>query len=151
MKKYLFVAAAIIFSFYAAGCGKKQPAMEESQEAVSMESLSTVGSTTSPATEAKVETAQATAPAGVVTKLEPLPPAGPYKPSVMDIQTALKNAGIYTGPVDGKIGPKTKKAIEAFQNANGLKVDGKVGTKTWELLSKNLNPAQGTARPAKKR
>ena len=48
-----------------------------------------------------------------------------------DIQTALKNAGFYTGTVDGKIGPKTKKAIEEFQKAKGLKVDGKVGPRTW--------------------
>ncbi|MCX5716492.1 MAG: peptidoglycan-binding domain-containing protein, partial [Candidatus Omnitrophica bacterium] len=43
------------------------------------------------------------------------------------IQTALKNAGLYIGQIDGKIGPLTKKAIEEFQKSNGLKVDGKVG------------------------
>jgi len=55
-----------------------------------------------------------------------------------DIQAALKNAGYYTGAVDGKLGPKTKKAIEEFQAAKGLKVDGKVGPKTWAELEKNL-------------
>jgi peptidoglycan hydrolase-like protein with peptidoglycan-binding domain len=55
-----------------------------------------------------------------------------------DIQAALKNAGFYAGAVDGKIGPKTKKAIEAFQKAKGLKVDGKVGPKTWAELEKYL-------------
>ncbi|MFA5272139.1 MAG: peptidoglycan-binding domain-containing protein [Candidatus Omnitrophota bacterium] len=56
-----------------------------------------------------------------------------------NIQTALKNAGVYTGSVDGKIGPKTKKAIEAFQQQNGLTVDGKVGPKTWDKLKNYLN------------
>jgi len=51
------------------------------------------------------------------------------------IQTALKNAGYDPGPIDGKVGAKTKKAIKDFQAANGLKADGKVGTKTWAKLS----------------
>jgi len=55
-----------------------------------------------------------------------------------DIQTALMNAGFYTGAIDGKIGPKTKKAIEEFQKAKGLKVDGKVGPRTWAELSTYL-------------
>lgn len=57
---------------------------------------------------------------------------------VKDIQTALKNAGFYTGAIDGKLGPKTRKAIEEFQAAKGLKVDGKVGPKTWAELDKYL-------------
>ena len=64
------------------------------------------------------------------------------------IQTALKNAGFYNGPVDGKIGPGSKKAIEAFQKSNGLKVDGKVGPKTWAALETHLAdhaPAAGAA------
>ena len=55
-----------------------------------------------------------------------------------DMQKALKNAGFYVGTIDGKIGPKTKKAIMDFQKANGLKVDGKVGPKTWAALEKYL-------------
>lgn len=50
------------------------------------------------------------------------------------IQTALKNAGFYTGKIDGKLGPASKRAIEAFQESKGLKVDGKVGPKTWAAL-----------------
>jgi peptidoglycan hydrolase-like protein with peptidoglycan-binding domain len=55
------------------------------------------------------------------------------------IQQALKNAGLYNGNIDGKIGPASKKAIEAFQKQNGLKVDGKVGPKTWMALEHYLN------------
>lgn len=55
------------------------------------------------------------------------------------IQTALKNAGLYNGAIDGKIGPATKRAIEQFQSSNNLKVDGKVGSKTWVALERYLN------------
>jgi peptidoglycan hydrolase-like protein with peptidoglycan-binding domain len=55
-----------------------------------------------------------------------------------DIQRALKAAGFYAGAIDGKIGPRTKKAVIDFQKANGLKVDGKVGPKTFAALEKYL-------------
>ncbi|MDD5679822.1 MAG: peptidoglycan-binding domain-containing protein [Candidatus Omnitrophica bacterium] len=60
------------------------------------------------------------------------------KASSKQIQTALKNAGFYEGPVDGKIGKNTKKAIRAFQEANGLTADGVVGNKTWSKLKAYL-------------
>ncbi|MCM8770548.1 MAG: peptidoglycan-binding protein [Candidatus Omnitrophica bacterium] len=60
------------------------------------------------------------------------------KPSVIDIQTALKNAGFDPGKIDGKMGAKTREAIKAFQKANNLVVDGRVGSKTWALLSQYL-------------
>lgn len=56
------------------------------------------------------------------------------RPSVKHIQIALKNAGYYTGHVDGRIGKQTKEATREFQKANNLMADGKVGTKTWSLL-----------------
>lgn len=59
-------------------------------------------------------------------------------PTVKNIQTALKNAGYDIGVIDGKMGSKTRKAIEAFQKANNLKPDGKVGKKTWEILGTYL-------------
>jgi peptidoglycan hydrolase-like protein with peptidoglycan-binding domain len=70
------------------------------------------------------------------------------KPGPKEIQQALKNAGIYDGKVDGNIGPKTKKAIEAFQTQNGLKADGKVGRKTWKALSVYLNKSTEVTNPS---
>ena len=61
---------------------------------------------------------------------------------IKEIQTCLKNAGFYKGPVDGVKGKKTKKAVKEFQKANGISADGVVGKKTSELLSKY---AQGAA------
>ena len=60
------------------------------------------------------------------------------KASSKQIQTALKNAGFYEGLIDGKIGKNTKKAIRAFQEANGLSADGIVGNKTWSKLKAYL-------------
>jgi peptidoglycan hydrolase-like protein with peptidoglycan-binding domain len=52
----------------------------------------------------------------------------------MEIQRALANAGYYSAPVDGLLGPKTRAAVKAFQEANGLKADGVCGDKTWQKL-----------------
>ena len=60
------------------------------------------------------------------------------RPTVRQIQAALKNAGYSPGAVDGKIGKQTREAIRAFQRANGLSVDGKVGKLTWSLLKQYL-------------
>jgi len=60
------------------------------------------------------------------------------RPTVKQIQTALKNAGYNPGPIDGKMGKQTRDAIRAFQRANGLAVDGKVGKLTWALLKEYL-------------
>lgn len=61
-------------------------------------------------------------------------------PNAKQIQSALKNAGYYTGNIDGKIGRMTVKAIKAFQKDSNLTVDGKVGKQTWALLVKFLEP-----------
>lgn len=64
--------------------------------------------------------------------------AADVKPGTVEyakkVQTALKNAGFYTGNIDGKLGPKSKEAIKAFQAQNGLKADGVAGAQTWAKL-----------------
>ena len=57
------------------------------------------------------------------------------KLNVKLVQTALKEAGFDPGVADGKMGTKTKNAIMAFQKANGLTADGKIGYKTLAKLS----------------
>jgi len=67
----------------------------------------------------------------------------PGSSKTSDIQVALKNAGFYDGKIDGIKGQMTKKAIKAFQRANGLRDDGVVGPKTWDLLCAYLSGAAG--------
>lgn len=60
------------------------------------------------------------------------------RPNVRQIQVALKNAGFEPGVIDGKMGRATREAIKAFQRANNLAVDAKVGKQTWALLREYL-------------
>jgi peptidoglycan hydrolase-like protein with peptidoglycan-binding domain len=166
MRKIFLVTVVFAFGICVFGCGKKQ--VEEQQEPMSMEALSNLNTSATPVAGAISPSTQtapvdALAPKGLVAKpvvppaqpvmqpaakLEPLPPGGPYKPTGIEIQTALKNAGFYTGTIDGKFGVMSKNAIEAFQKANNLQADGKVGPKTWAALSKYLKAA---AAPLKKK
>ena len=145
MQKFGFIILAFAVLALGAGCGKKQKSLEEMQEPMSMESLSTLKAESS-SQQAQGATGTTTAGSTAVSPEAPsevLPPSGPYKPSAVEIQTALQNAGYYSGVIDGKIGPKTMAAIEEFQKANGLTADGKVGPKTWALLSTHLKAASG--------
>ncbi|MFA4992883.1 MAG: peptidoglycan-binding domain-containing protein [Candidatus Omnitrophota bacterium] len=135
MKRFLSFTFIVLMLGALSGCAKNQEA--EELQPITLESLNVSGSPAQEATLPVVPVVTAT-PA---KELVPLPPQGPYKPSNIEIQTALKNAGFYAGNIDGKIGPKSKKAIEDFQSANGLKTDGKVGAKTWDALGKYLNIA----------
>ena len=54
--------------------------------------------------------------------------------AVVTLQTALNAAGFDCGKADGIFGKNTKKAVEAFQKAKGLSVDGIVGRNTWTAL-----------------
>ena len=52
------------------------------------------------------------------------------------IQPKLKQLNYYNGAIDGIGGPKTTKAIKAFEKANGFLVDGKLFGKERALLVK---------------
>lgn len=148
MKRYLITVLAVALSVSMFGCGKKQASFEE-QEPLSMETLSTLNTNQTVAEVKMIDAASPVPPASI--KLESLPPSGPYKPTGLEIQTALKNAGFYAGELDGKIGPMSRKAVGEFQKANGLQADGKVGPKTWAALSKFLNPAVSEAAPSSRK
>ncbi len=67
------------------------------------------------------------------------------KPNKKEIQLALKNAGFYTGPIDGRIGSHTQEAIRQFQQAHGLKPDGVIGKQTWEQLASYATVASSSS------
>lgn len=64
--------------------------------------------------------------------------------SAREIQIALKSTGFYEGSIDGKLGPRTREAVKAFQRSKGLTPDGKVGAKTASALAKALPSSSST-------
>jgi lytic murein transglycosylase len=53
-----------------------------------------------------------------------------------EVQQRLVERGFDIGAVDGMIGPRTRAAIEAFQAAAGLPVDGRAGMRVLKALSR---------------
>ena len=75
----------------------------------------------------------------VLVALVPAVEAAAYKKGssgavVTQIQTKLKSWGYYTGTVDGIYGSGTERAVRAFQQKNGLTVDGKAGDQTLAAM-----------------
>ena len=145
MKKVFFVhivAGVVISGLIFNGCKAKQQ-----EAAVSEDVIGTVESEMLSVTEdvVKEDVMVETIPPSAAPVVSESPKTTVSKDAKRDkdIQTALFNAGFYTGAIDGKIGPKTKKAIEEFQGAKALKVDGKVGSKTWAELEKYLAEGRG--------
>ncbi|PSO54515.1 MAG: hypothetical protein BRC34_06915 [Cyanobacteria bacterium QH_1_48_107] len=65
----------------------------------------------------------------------PLLERGSEGEAVRDVQTFLKNAGMYTGNVDGSFGSNMESAVREFQKSQGLTTDGIVGPDTWEAMT----------------
>ncbi|NOZ51802.1 MAG: DUF4157 domain-containing protein [Gammaproteobacteria bacterium] len=62
--------------------------------------------------------------------------SGRQGPDVIILQLSLMDTGhpLPNFGADGRFGPETQSAVEDFQRANGLKVDGIVGPRTMEVL-----------------
>ncbi len=68
--------------------------------------------------------------------------------AVVELQNLLARYGYPVGTADGKFGTKTYRAVVAFQQLNGLKVDGKAGPQTMaKLRSGNVVYYNGTVTP----
>lgn len=61
-------------------------------------------------------------------------PYGEQSDNVRKMQSKLKSKGFYTGSIDGKFGPATRKAVYKFQSSVGITADGKPGNKTLTAL-----------------
>src|SRR5262245_688509 len=59
---------------------------------------------------------------------------------VRQLESRLRDLGLYSGAIDGAFGGGVQAAVKSFQAANGLPVDGVVGPNTWAILLPNANP-----------
>lgn len=74
-----------------------------------------------------------------------LPRIGSRGPLVENLQQQLNQLGVTDASgrpldVDGRFGPSTRQALEAFQQANGLKVDGVLGPRSRDALQSARQP-----------
>jgi peptidoglycan hydrolase-like protein with peptidoglycan-binding domain len=72
--------------------------------------------------------------------------------SVLDLQRRLHLLGFDPGPLDGRMGPKTRAAIKAFQKSRGVAVDGATSPRTVQALNeREAKPMKGLFRNPKLR
>ena len=112
-----------------------------------------------PGAEGTIQTVTGSPSVAAPTTVAPLTPTPTPKSmrlgfqgeSVRTVQRKLKELGYYTGSIDGDFGAETEKAVKAFQKANGLSADGKVGEQTLKKLNdknaKTAKQANATAKP----
>ena len=115
--------------------------------------------TEAPGAENTIQTITGSPSPAIVTTPAPITPTPTPKSmrlgfqgeSVRTVQRKLKELGYYNGSIDGDFGAETEKAVKAFQKANGLTADGKVGEQTLKKLNdknaKTYKQATATATP----
>jgi peptidoglycan hydrolase-like protein with peptidoglycan-binding domain len=62
---------------------------------------------------------------------------------ISDVQQKLQADNLYSGKVDGRLGPKTRRAIADYQKQNGLRVTANLDRQTRDSLLGTM----GTAAP----
>ena len=63
------------------------------------------------------------------------------------LQERLRAMGYHPGPVDGRFGLGTERAVVAFQNDKGLTPNGFADPETWDAIDKGTHPAAKKAAP----
>ncbi len=79
-------------------------------------------------------------------KVDPGPvPTLKNRKDVSKLQEQLKEAGTYTGNVDGKWGDLTRAAMREFQEKNNLEVTGKPNKETWLAMHSDAPTVEAEA------
>jgi Putative peptidoglycan binding domain/Transglycosylase SLT domain len=81
--------------------------------------------------------------AASLVALSLVPSAGAFNPQIAGLQIALRQHGLYGGPIDAVRGPKTVRAVRMFQRRHGLAVDGVAGPRTRAALGVRGRPLFG--------
>jgi hypothetical protein len=63
------------------------------------------------------------------------------------IQTTLRNEGLYQGPIDGIIGPRTERALASYQEQHGLQKSSALDTQTLQMLTSSTTDNVGSTTP----
>jgi peptidoglycan hydrolase-like protein with peptidoglycan-binding domain len=71
-------------------------------------------------------------------------PAGALNPQHAGLQVALRAQGLYTGPIDAIVGPRTLAAVRSFQRSHDLKVTGIADVRTRRALGPLGTPLFGS-------
>ena len=69
--------------------------------------------------------------------------------TIREVQLALRRAGFDPGAADGKMGKRTREALRSFQQAQGLRPDGRIGPQTVAKLKTYLTPSTSGESPTK--
>ncbi len=128
MRRVYFAGISLLLTLTIAGCARKK----EEAKIIEPETWSALAPATEQQEPIIIVPSEITSPSPALSEAEQ------QLLRNKKIQEALKISGYYDGEIDGKVGPKTKKAIREFQTAKGLASDGVVGPKTWAELEKVL-------------
>src|SRR5262245_36036246 len=69
------------------------------------------------------------------------------KDDIRQAQLELRNMGLYSGSLDGVVGPQTKRALGQFQKNNGLERTATLDPHTLDALIGNPGIGQGSSMP----
>jgi len=116
----------------AAPAKEESPAQPELQLAppelpvpAKIETVATLPSLSSPVIASAALPVPAASPTAPPPKPSPTPEI-PYSAEVETAQNLMKQLGISTGKIDGKLGPNTQAAVKQFQETEGLDITGQV-------------------------
>ena len=71
------------------------------------------------------------------------------KDDIRWVQMELHTMGLYSGSLDGVIGPETKQALLGFQESNGLERTATLDQQTADALFGNPGVGEGSSMPPK--
>ncbi len=90
---------------------------------------------------------------GLAAHAQPLPPQLTYvqplsRSAVQTVQERLRQAGDYTGHVDGVWGPDSVVALQRYQQTHGLQVTGQLNQATAATMGLSVDALLGAPQPA---
>jgi peptidoglycan hydrolase-like protein with peptidoglycan-binding domain len=69
------------------------------------------------------------------------------KDDIRQAQLELRHSGLYSGALDGVVGPQTKQALVQFQKDNGLEPTAALDSYTMVTMFGNIGTSEGSSTP----